>query len=452
MSSARKFIIRTLGCKANQYDGQLLREDLLNRGFVEWGGDGDVELCVINTCTVTAESDAKCRQAIRGLKRDNPDARIIVTGCYAHVNSEVVRGIPGVDAVLDNPSKETLAERVCELFHVEHRSFVPPSSRITFFSGHTRAFVKIHDGCDKRCSYCIVPLARGRSRSRQIEDIVREVEGLVGNGYREVVLTGIHIGSFGTEEGRKENRLPELLESLRGIEGLIRVRLSSIDPNEITTALVEAIGNSPQICRHLHVPLQSGSDAILRGMNRDYTQEAYLETVRLLKKELPGISVTTDVMVGFPGETDEDFEESRRAVAQAEFSKVHIFPFSSRPGTPAHRFAGAVPLEAIRERVAQLASDAKAAALKSKRGFRGAVVEVLVEREVDARDREKLPPSFKIPDKAYEGFSSNYLRTVFTSKGAGIEQLKNRLVHVRVETFNDRYLCGRQVQVAPPRA
>ncbi len=445
MSSGRKFIIRTLGCKANQYDSQLLREDLLKRGFVECREDGDPDLCIVNTCTVTAESDAKCRQAIRGLKRENPKACIVVTGCYGQISPEEVRGISGVDAVFDNPSKETLADRVCALLNVEHRSTMPFSPRITFFSGHTRAFVKIQDGCDKRCSYCIVPLARGRSRSRQIEDIIPEVEGLVGNGYREVVLTGIHIGGFGMEDGRKENRLPELIERLRDIEGLIRVRLSSIDPNEITTALVEAIGNSPQICRHFHVPLQSGSNAILRRMNRNYTQKDYLETIALFRKELPGISVTTDVMVGFPGETDGDFEESRRVVAQAQFSKVHIFPFSSRPGTPAHRFSDVVPCNVVRERVAQLSADAKAAALKSRQEFRGQVVEVLVEREVAARDRQKLPSSFRIAEKAYEGFCSNYLRTVFTSNGAGIERLKNRIVRVRVETFNERYLCGREV-------
>jgi len=445
MNGRRAFTIRTLGCKANQYDSQLLREDLLTRGLVECKGDGDADVCIINSCTVTANSDAKSRQAIRSLKRRNPHARIVVTGCYAHTNPEEVSSLPEVDAVFDNPSKETLADRICALLNVGQGFIGQPCSRITYFSGHTRAFVKIQDGCNKKCSYCIIRIARGRSRSRPIADIHREIEGLVAGGYREVVLTGIHIGSFGKTDDRQQNRLPELIETLGEVEGLIRLRLSSIDPNEIDERLIEAIRRSPHVCRHLHVPLQSGSDTILRRMNRDYTRDRYLRTLSLLRKELPGISITTDVMVGFPGETEEDFQRSREVVSGAEFSKVHIFPFSSRRGTAAERLPGRVSREAIKERIAQLLSEAKAAALRGRRRLPGKVVNVLVERELPAAGRSRLPSILKEGELAYEGFSSNYLRTVFLSNGEGSGDMKNRLVQVRVESFDELYLYGRQI-------
>jgi len=445
MSSEHRFTIKTLGCKANQYDSQLLREDLLRRGFAECPGEGDADVCIVNTCTVTAQSDAKSRQAIRVLKRQNPSALVVVTGCYAHVNADEVGRMPEVDAVFDNPSKEILADGICGLLNVAQPLRQPPCSGITFFSGHTRAFVKIQDGCDKNCSYCIVPFARGRSRSRPLAEIRSEIEALVANGYREVVLTGIHIGSFGVEREGDRNRLAELIETLLGIEGLIRVRLSSIDPNEIDHSLIEAIRNSPQVCCHLHIPLQSGSDAILRRMNRGYTRADYLRTVALLKRELPGISITTDVMVGFPGETDSDFGQSREVVLRAEFSKVHIFPFSSRPGTPAERFPHHVPAAIVRERKSRLSADAAVAALKSKKRLQGQIVEVLVEREFPLSDRSKLPGIFKDAQTAYEGFSPGYLRTVFLTDGEGTEGLKNRVVPVHVESFDEKFLFGRRV-------
>ncbi len=445
MNNACRFTIRTLGCKANQYDSQLLREGLLSRGLVECMGDGAADVCIVNTCTVTAQSDAKSRQAIRALKRQNPNARIVVTGCYAHINPEEVRGIPGVDAVFDNPSKETLADHICGLWNVGERSPERGCSGITFFSGHTRAFVKIQDGCDKSCSYCIVRAARGKSRSRPIADILGEITALVANGYREAVLTGIHIGSFGADRSGEENKLPDLIERLRGVQELIRVRLSSIDANEIDSSLIEALRGSGQVCRHLHVPLQSGSDAILRKMNREYTRGRYLRTLSLLREELPGTSITTDVMVGFPGETDEDFQQSREAVSEAEFSKVHIFPFSSRPGTPAHRFPHPVSPVVVRERVAQLSEDAKAAALGIKQKWLGRVVDVLVEREFSLLNKGGLPAVLKNGEIACEGFSSDYLKTVFPSDQGRIADLRNRVVPVRVEHFDERYLYGRQI-------
>ncbi len=439
------FAIRTLGCKANQYDSQLLREQLLRRGLVECRGEGDADACIVNTCTVTARSDAKSRKAIRALKRQNPNARIVVTGCYAHINPEEVRGIPGVDGVFDNPSKETLADSVCALLNVGERLAEPSCSGITFFSGHTRAFVKIQDGCDRRCSYCIVRVARGKSRSREIADVLGEIEGLVANGYREVVLTGIHIGSFGADRVGQENKLPELIESLRRIEGLLRVRLSSIDPNEIDERLIDAIRRSPQTCRHFHVPLQSGSDAILHKMNRGYTRDSYLRTLALLREALAGVSVSTDVMVGFPGETEEDFQQTRHTVSEAEFNKVHIFPFSNRPGTPAERFSGRVRPEVIKERIAQLSEAANATALKIREILRGQVVHVLVEREFSLPDSRKIPPALKNGGMTYEGFSSHYLRTAFRSHRNSIGDLRNRIVHVSVEDFDERYLYGSQI-------
>jgi threonylcarbamoyladenosine tRNA methylthiotransferase MtaB len=445
MSKGRSFIIKTLGCKANQYDSQLLGEDLLRCGLVECRGRGDADVCIVNTCTVTAQGDAKSRQAIRALRRENPNAKVVVTGCYAHTNPAEVRQIRGVDVVADNDLKNSLADRICALLGIERRPTETRGSGITFFSGHTRAFVKIQDGCNKRCSYCIVRFARGASRSRAIPDILEEIEMLVGNGYREVVLTGIHIGSFGLDDGRQENRLPEVIERLQGVKGLLRVRLSSIDPTEITSGLIAALRSSPQACHHLHIPLQSGSDRILQKMNRDYMVGEYLQTIAVLRDGLPDISITTDVMVGFPGEEEEDFEESRRVVSQVEFTKVHVFPFSSRPGTPAHGFAGRVPAKVIKERAAQLAAEATAGALKRREKLEGQVVEVLVEREFARDEKTILAPFLRDGGTVLEGFPSNYLRTVLLSNGGGIEQLKNRIVRVRIEACDDRYLYGRQI-------
>jgi threonylcarbamoyladenosine tRNA methylthiotransferase MtaB len=445
MGSRRTFTIRTLGCKANQYDSQLLREGLLGLGLVECAGEGEADVCIVNTCTVTAQSDAKSRQTIRALKRHNPRARIVVTGCYAHVNPQEVGSVDGVDAVFDNPSKKTLVGRICDLLKVSRRGTETPLSRISFFFGHTRVFVKIQDGCSKRCSYCIVPAARGGSRSRSIAHIVSEIKHVVANGCREVVLTGIHIGDFGATTDAEQNKLPELIQSLQKIEGLCRVRLSSIDPNEIDGRLIAAMQASPQICSHLHIPLQSGSDVILRRMNREYTGRSYLHTIALLRQKLPDISITTDVMVGFPGETEDDFRRSRHVVCQAEFSKVHIFPFSSRPGTAAHRLPSHVSAGVIRDRIARLSADADAAALKSRQRWRGRVVEVLVERELRPSEKDRSPALLENGKTPYEGFSSNYLRAVFLGDGGAFNDLRNRIVRVNVESFDARYLYGRRL-------
>ena len=473
-SKSPTFLIKTLGCKANQYDSQVLREQLLGAGLRDFSHhdaheedeecweDGEADVCIVNTCTVTAQSDAKSRQCIRALKRQHPNARMVVTGCYAEMNRAEAARIPGVDEVLDNAGKTALAQRVCALLGVETRSAGVPAcipSRgegISFFSEHTRSFVKIQDGCDRKCSYCIVRYARGPSRSREIAEVVREVERLAANGYREVVLTGIHIGSFGGENGRKPHRLPELIERLEGVGGLLRVRLSSIDPNEVSHELVGAMRNSQRVCRHLHIPLQSGSDRVLRRMNRDYTQKEYLGTIALLRKELPDVCITTDAMVGFPGETEADFDETRRVVAEVGFAKVHIFPFSSRPGTPAHRLAEHVPAKVIRERVTCLSQEADASARKVKQEIVGKTVEVLVERAWSSNGRRALrsagvPACIFSPQETrgaadmYEGFSSGYLRTVFIRRKDAIEDLKNRITKVRAIGFDERFLYGEEV-------
>jgi threonylcarbamoyladenosine tRNA methylthiotransferase MtaB len=456
-SKSPTFLIKTLGCKANQYDSQVLREQLLGAGLRHFSHpegheedkkcweDGEADVCIVNTCTVTAQSDAKSRQCIRALKRRHPNARIVVTGCYAEMNPAEAARIPGVDEVLDNAGKRVLGERVCALLGVEPCGAIPHGEGISFFSEHTRAFVKIQDGCDRKCSYCIVRYARGPNRSREIAEVVQEVERLAANGYREVVLTGIHIGSFGGENGRKPHRLPELIERLDSVGGLLRLRLSSIDPNEVSHELIGALRNSRKMCRHLHIPLQSGSDRVLRRMNRDYTQKEYLGTVALLRKELPGVCITTDAMVGFPGETETDFEETRRVVAEAQFAKVHIFPFSGRPGTPAHRLAEHVPAKVIRERVACLSEEARNSARQVKEAILGRTVEVLVERAWSSNGRGALPLEMRGAAETYEGFSSGYLRTVFTRRKDAVQDLKNRITKVRAVGCNEHFLYGEEV-------
>lgn len=438
------FLIKTLGCKANQYDSQLLREHLLDSGFMECHEKGGVDVCIVNTCTVTAQSDAKSRQCIRALKREHPNARMVVTGCYAEMKPTEVAQIPGVDEIFDNAGKTVLARRVGAMLGMAISGAGSGGQGISFFSGHTRAFVKIQDGCDKRCSYCIVRHARGPSRSRDIAEVVQEVKRLAANGYREVVLTGIHIGSFGGENGQDSHRLPELIEQLEGVGGLLRLRLSSIDPNEVSHQLIETMRNSQKLCRHLHIPLQSGSDRILRRMNREYTQEEYLAVVALLRKELPGICISTDAMVGFPGETEADFEETRRVVAEAGFSKVHIFPFSSRPGTAAHRFPQCVAPRMIRERVSRLSEEAGSSARRIKQRFVGKILDVLVEKAFSPNGRSVLPPELRGAAHLQQGLSSGYLRTVFVRRKGAVRNPNNRIARVRTVGFDERFFYGEE--------
>ncbi len=401
-----------------------MREQLIDCGLAEQHENSSADLYVVNTCTVTVNADAKCRKSIRHVARDNPDARIIVTGCYAERDAQTLARLPNVEAVIDNSGKENLVETVLD----GPCGTAPIRRSITEFEDRTRAFIKIQDGCNEYCSYCIVPYLRGEPRSREIEEIVEEAKGLVENGYKEIVLTGIHIGCFGrTEEGI--HRLPELIRKLEGIDGLCRLRLSSIDPNEVNDELITTISDSPIACSHLHISLQSGSTRILQSMRRKYTAEDYLRLTENLYSRIPDISISTDVMVGFPGETEQDLDKSHELIERIKFSKVHIFPFSPREGTAAVKMQNQIDPRTAYERGALLASVSEVAAAAHREKFAGRTVQVLVET---ARSRNE-----------YEGFTDNYLRTSVASETL---LRQNDLVKAQIEGFDHKYLYGKRVR------
>src|SRR6056297_3637699 len=343
----------TLGCKVNQYETELVRQGLSRIGFTDAGKEEAADVCVVNTSTVTAEGDSKSRQAIRRLARRNPDARIVVMGCYATRAPEEVAELPGVvEVVTDKRELPDLLSRF---------GVVDVPTGLSGFSGRQRAYVKVQDGCLLRCSYCIIPKVRPALTSRPTPHILQEVADLAAAGHREVVLTGIHLGHYGVDWNRhkpKEDwvRLAHLVEQLAEIPGDFRIRLSSIEATEVTRELIGVLQRHPdKVVPHLHVCLQSGSDSVLRRMRRRWGTRMFLDRCRLLRESLDQPALTTDVIVGFPGETEAEFEETLETCRAAGFSKIHAFPFSARRGTPAANMPDQVPKTVRSERVERLA-------------------------------------------------------------------------------------------------
>lgn len=367
----------TLGCKVNQYETQVVREGLLRAGYQDARPDQSADLCIVNTCTVTAEGDAKSRQLIRRLGRQNPQARIVVMGCYATRAPQELERLPRVvQVVTDKRELPDLLGRY---------GVVDLPDGISQFGDRHRAYIKVQDGCLLRCTYCIIPQVRPHMRSRPMGEILRELRRLVDNGYREVVLTGIHLGHYGVDRnaGRARadwQRLADLVEAACQIPGDFRVRLSSIEATEASRQLLEVIARHPEkVCPHLHICLQSGSDRILRRMRRRWGIQRLIDRCRLAQAMLDHPSLTTDVIVGFPGETDEDFEATCQVCRRIGFAKIHIFPFSPRRGTPAAGFAAQVEPSVKAQRVQRLAGverKCRAAYLQSLVGRR---LQLLVE-------------------------------------------------------------------------
>jgi threonylcarbamoyladenosine tRNA methylthiotransferase MtaB len=366
----------TLGCKVNQYETQHVKEALESAGWREAQAGERADLCVVNTCTVTMEGDAKSRQLVRRLHHANPGARIVVMGCYATRDPKAVAQLPGVTHVITD--KARLAEELQE-FGV---SMMPPG--ITRFDGHQRAFVKVQDGCLLSCTYCIIPQVRPVLRSRSPDAIATEVRALVAGGCREVVLTGVHLGHYGLDlsRGRPKGqwcRLWHLLERLDALPGDFRIRLSSLEAAEARDDLVGAMSRLPRVVPHLHLCLQSGSDRILALMRRRYRALGFLERCRRLRDALDQPALSTDVIVGFPGETDADFDATCRVIRAARFSRIHVFSYSTRAGTPAAGLAPAVPPADVQRRrdiVRRLESEL---AFEYHRELIGRTLDVLVE-------------------------------------------------------------------------
>ncbi|MBM4003192.1 MAG: tRNA (N(6)-L-threonylcarbamoyladenosine(37)-C(2))-methylthiotransferase MtaB [Planctomycetes bacterium] len=375
----------TLGCKVNQYETELVREGFARAGFSDAVEHESADVCVVNTCTVTAEGDAKSRQTIRRLARENPRAQIVVMGCYATRAPEEIAAIPGVaEVVTDKRELPDLLDR----FGIHEMP-----TGISRFANHHRAFVKVQDGCLLRCSYCIIPHVRPRMASRPWQPIVEEVGRLVENGYREIVLTGIHLGHYGVDfnQGKPKSewkRLSHLVDRLARLPGEFRIRLSSIEATEVTRELLEVMrSHADRVCPHLHVCMQSGSDAVLRRMRRRWSNRHFLDRCRLIRDYLPDPALTTDVIVGFPGETDDDFQRTCDAVREAAFSKVHAFSFSARRGTPAASMPGQVPPQVRAARLGQLEQLAASLRDTFHRQQIGSRMEVLVE----------TPPGSELP-------------------------------------------------------
>ncbi|MBN2564239.1 MAG: tRNA (N(6)-L-threonylcarbamoyladenosine(37)-C(2))-methylthiotransferase MtaB [Candidatus Eisenbacteria bacterium] len=442
----------TVGCKLNQYETEGIAERLEEIGLSVVPFSSRADVYVVNTCTVTARSDYKSRQMIRRAARKNPDALVIATGCYAEREPASLTAMPEVDLVVGNTSKPRLPELVMKRLagrpwsdpedvradaarDSRNDSTVPerrngktlPERRsegvgrdhgfsffdITGFRGYTRAFVKIQDGCDRRCAYCAVPDARGPARSRPFEEVMKQAAVLGSRGYREIVLTGVHIGAYSDDQARG---LADLVEALIELDSVDRVRLGSVEPTELTPGLAEAIVRSPKVCNHLHVPLESGSDAVLARMRRGYTREQYREAITRVTERDPLCGLGTDVMVGFPGETEEDFADTVSLIESLPFTYLHVFSFSPRRGTVAAGLGGQVPAEEARMRSGLLIDLGKRRSLEFRRGLVGETLEVLIEdRPGRAEDR-------------VSGLASNYVRV----ETEGDSSLGNRLARIRI--------------------
>ncbi|MCB1110018.1 MAG: tRNA (N(6)-L-threonylcarbamoyladenosine(37)-C(2))-methylthiotransferase MtaB [Chlamydiia bacterium] len=364
----KKYKIVTLGCRTNQYESQAFLDQLKKQGYIEAEEGEQADVCIVNTCTVTESADKRSLYQIRKLSREYQPSRMVVTGCLAERMKEDLKELPEVTDVIPNHQKEALLSQV-----FPEKEW--PEFRIERFEAHTRAFVKIQDGCNSYCSYCVIPFVRGRSRSKKMFDILREIESLVENGYKEVVLTGINIGDFGPE------RLGDLVRQVDKVEGLERIRISSIDPDEVDDDLLDAVINGKKTCPSMHIVLQAGSNLTLKRMRRKYTKQDFLDAIQRLKKANPFFTFTTDIIVGFPGETEEEFEETLQLVQEVRFAKVHLFPYSDRPKTRASRMPNKVPQGVITERKARLLEVAQRSAFALREEWIGEEFSVLLETE-----------------------------------------------------------------------
>ncbi|HEY7601465.1 MAG TPA: tRNA (N(6)-L-threonylcarbamoyladenosine(37)-C(2))-methylthiotransferase MtaB [Methylomirabilota bacterium] len=415
----------TLGCKLNQYDTSEVQALLDAEGFRTVPFETPAQVYVINTCTVTARADHSGRQAIRRAVQRNPEAVVVVTGCYAQTNPDAIAAIPGVDIVLGTQDKYGLPQlltearkrarplvRVGDVFQARALPAIPLRR---FTPGYTRAFVKVQDGCQHRCSFCIVPFARGGSRSQPVPVVVEQVEGLVAAGYAEVVLTGVDLGHYGWDL-QPRTTLSALTRRLLDVRGLARLRLSSVLPAYFTDELVELVVGERRICRHLHVPLQSGSDPTLRAMRRPYTVRMYRTLVERLAGAIPDLGLGADVITGFPGETDADFEATEALADALPLTYLHVFSYSDRRGTEAaSRATPRVPPETIRRRTTRLRRLGAAKHLGFRRAQVGRELSVLV---LEHRDRDT---------GTLVGLTDNYLEVAFP----GPDALMRRFARVR---------------------
>ncbi len=355
-----KVFFHTLGCKVNQYETQEMREQLNKNGYTVTETEEDADVFVINSCTVTSESDRKTRQCVRHYKKKHPESIVVLTGCMPQSFPEMAEKLTEADIVLGNKNNKLLVSSLneyfgasCRVLHMEQHESGEPlvSSGISSFEERTRATLKIEDGCDRFCSYCIIPKARGRIRWKPIDDIKREVDALAENGYREIVLVGINLSAYGKGS---DLDLADAISVVSQNEKIERIRLGSLEPDHITDELIEKMSKCEKLCPQFHISLQSGCDKVLKKMNRHYTSDEYFTLCKKLRKEFEDCTLTTDIMVGFPQESDEDFEITKKFAEKVGFEKIHIFPYSRRSGTVADKMDGQIEKCVKSQRVAEL--------------------------------------------------------------------------------------------------
>jgi threonylcarbamoyladenosine tRNA methylthiotransferase MtaB len=418
----------TLGCKVNQYDTQVIREQFLAAGCVEINNHLPADIYVINTCTVTHRADADSLNLIRRMKRENPQARIVVTGCLTELDEDRIRGAGQINLIVKNKDKGLILE-LLKAGNGQNKPSVEKVAQqpgIAYFAGHTRAFLKIQDGCDYFCSYCKVPLVRGRSHSKSLNEVIAEATNLVKNGFKEIVLCGICLGAYGKDLNPKTD-LIDVINALEKIAGLLRIRLSSIEPGDVSEVLIDKIAESQKVCRHLHIPLQSGNNEILQKMNRHYTKGDYLNLIKKIKDGIPLVTITTDVLIGFPSESEENFQDTVELVKDILPLKVHIFPYSLRIGTSASSFKDALKSEVIKDRITRLKKVAHTCAAIYKKQFLNKTMDVLIE------GRLKNAPGL------CWGYTDNYIRVLVKSD----RHLSNQLISVKLkEIVKDHIMAG----------
>ena len=442
MSKVVKFI--TLGCKVNQYETNAMAQKFLEKGYQiieeETPENEEIkpDICIINTCTVTNMSDRKSRQMLRRMKEKNPNTIVVAVGCYAQVAKEELAKISEIDLVLGNNEKVEIVRHIEEYInnHIDNVELedIMYSKEFSDFGNvtyteKTRAVIKIQDGCDRFCSYCIIPYARGRVRSRKPESIVSEITQIASNGIKEVVITGIHIASYGKDFSMSKDpelqnyKLIDLLEEINSINGIQRIRLGSIEPLLITEEFVERLKKLEKICHHFHLSLQSGCDETLKRMNRRYTTEQFKEIVRLLRNAYDDVNLTTDVIVGFPGETDEEFSKTYKFLEEIKFYKMHIFKYSPRKGTKAAVMPNQISGDIKEERSRKLIELSDKNEIEYNESYIGKNVEVLFEEEKDG---------------IFKGHTQNYIMVYCELN----KNLENQVISVRCEKAEQEHILG----------
>jgi len=425
----RKVAFYTLGCKVNQYDTEAVLEKFKSADYEIVDFNDYADVYVVNTCTVTHLSDRKCRQMLRKTKKINKNSILVAMGCYAQIAADKIKDqVNEIDIIIGTDKRNQIVE-VVEDFEKDRAKTINLVSNImdvtefeemtiSHLGERTRVYIKVQEGCNNYCSYCIIPYTRGKIRSRKEEQVVEEVKRLANLGFKEIILTGIHVLAYGKDLG--DTNLIQLLKHVHEVEGIERIRMSSIEPVVITEEFIAALKELPKVCHHFHLSLQSGSDRVLKRMNRKYTTDDYVRSVEDLRALWPDVAITTDIIVGFPGETDEEFEETVAFVEKVKLSQIHIFPFSPREGTPAAKMKEQISSEVKEKREKVLSAKEKALRLSYMKQFIGKEIEVLFEKHHDGK---------------VSGYTSNYLRVQVD----GDESIENTIQTVCIKDLIDEH-------------